>query len=318
VKPPREWSIEDVLGLPAGEQDWFERKGSKALDLTLSGVDENRVRSGLSVTLSAMANSGGGQIIYGLTDTGQVDMGGVSRAVKQGTKAWLEDIIPKLVEFNLQGFSVFEISDLSTTAPRPGKGKSLYVIDVPDSETAPHQATDQRYYGRVGGKSRPLPHRFVLDIMNRRKYPLVEPIIEPVVESRTEQSTTVRLRLLLKNRGPIRARDYLVKIKLPASLPVTIRANIADLGVEEIDGIGYRVWGYTGGPVTLFPNFRVEEQRCVLGFVVDQMTKGEILMGSAGRLKLRWETYADDMPPRKGEIDFLELLRPVLLRPELH
>jgi hypothetical protein len=59
VKSVRDWDLPYVLGLPVGEQDWLERKGSKALDLTLQGVDENRVRSQLSVTLSAMVNTGG-------------------------------------------------------------------------------------------------------------------------------------------------------------------------------------------------------------------------------------------------------------------
>lgn len=158
-----------------------------------------------------MANSGGGQIVFGLNDAGQVDMGGVSRTIKRGTKAWLEDIIPKLVEFTLQGFSIFEVTDPPTATPQLGEGRAIYAVDVPDSEGSPHQATDQKYYGRIGGKSRSLSHWFVLDIMNRRKYPLVEPIIESILEQRTDQKNVYRVRIWLENRGPIRARDYLLE-----------------------------------------------------------------------------------------------------------
>jgi len=76
MKPVRDWTVEDLLQLPPGEQDWFERKGKKALDLTASGVDENHVRSELSTTLSAMANTGGGQIVFGLTNVGVSTTGG--------------------------------------------------------------------------------------------------------------------------------------------------------------------------------------------------------------------------------------------------
>ncbi len=134
MKNPSEWTLNDLLVLPKGEQDWFERKGSRALDLNIPGVNESRVRTELSVTLSAMANTGGGQIIYGLTNEGKIDLGGISQTIRGGTKSWLEDIIPNSVEFPLRGFSVFEITDQPVLTPGLGQGKAVYVVDVPDSE----------------------------------------------------------------------------------------------------------------------------------------------------------------------------------------
>src|SRR5713226_5759833 len=96
AKPVGEWVEDDVLSLPKGENDSFERKGAHMLDLTLPNTNEGRVLDELAKQLSAFANTGGGQIVYGMTDTGAVDNGGVARSVKgnQSTKDWLEDVIP--------------------------------------------------------------------------------------------------------------------------------------------------------------------------------------------------------------------------------
>ena len=56
-RPAAEWDEEYVLSLPTGENDWFERKGSKLLDLN-AGAKEGHVRSELGKQLSAFANIG--------------------------------------------------------------------------------------------------------------------------------------------------------------------------------------------------------------------------------------------------------------------
>jgi hypothetical protein len=174
-EPVAKWKEDDVLSLPSGENDTFERKGAQLLDLTMPGVDVNEVRNELAKQLSAFANTGGGQIIYGLTNSGAVDNGGVARSVRgrQTTKEWLENVIPKLTEFEIIGFNVYEILPKlkgSSLAP----DKSIYVVDVPDSDRAPHQSSrDLRYYVRISGNSLPAPHRLVEDIRNRARHPKI-------------------------------------------------------------------------------------------------------------------------------------------------
>ncbi len=67
MKPTSEWDLNHILQLPPGEFDWLEMKGRKALDFSLSSVDENKVLDELSKQVSAFANSGGGVIVYGIT-----------------------------------------------------------------------------------------------------------------------------------------------------------------------------------------------------------------------------------------------------------
>jgi predicted HTH transcriptional regulator len=111
TKPVSEWSEDDVLSLPPDENDTFERKGSDLLDLTLRRVSEDAVRDELAKQLSAFANMGGGQIIYGVTNAGTIDNGGVARSIigRQSTKDWPENVIPTLTDFEIVGCNVYEI-----------------------------------------------------------------------------------------------------------------------------------------------------------------------------------------------------------------
>ena len=175
MKDPKDWHEEDLLNLPPGEHDWIEYKGRRTLDLTADRVDENDVRGNLSKAISAFANSGGGTLVLGINDrTIQVDDGGISQKIKpSGTKEWLEDVIPTLVEPTLIKFNVYPIIR-ETENSNILLDRAVYVIQIEDSQQAPHQASDNKYYGRVGGKSRPLPHRMVVDIMGRRKHPIID------------------------------------------------------------------------------------------------------------------------------------------------
>jgi hypothetical protein len=227
-----------VLALPLGENNTFERKGSRLLDLTLTGVKEGDVLDELAKQLSAFGSSGGGRIIYGVKNDGAVDNGGVARFAKgrQSTKEWLEDVIPNLTEFEILGFNVYEVLP-NATSSLLAPNKSLYVVDIPDSERAPHQSTrDQKYYVRLGGKSRPATHRLVEDIRNRSRYPKLEIFGLQILNanpsghrqssggSTSEFQLGVTLLFELRNSGGVRATSACLQL----SSVVSISASFAD------------------------------------------------------------------------------------------
>ena len=78
-----------------------------------------------------------------------------------------------MVEFPLRKFNVYQILGKSKKSVIE-KGKAIYIIDIPDSENAPHQAFDKKYYARIGGTSKPINHKFVTDIIGRRKDPIMD------------------------------------------------------------------------------------------------------------------------------------------------
>jgi len=88
------WSEEDVLALPSGEQDYFDRKSGKI-------ISQPSFEDDLAKALSAFANSGGGHLIIGVTDDGIID--GVPETVRGRAKPkdWIEQKIPRLLTYPL-------------------------------------------------------------------------------------------------------------------------------------------------------------------------------------------------------------------------
>lgn len=180
MKSVAEWTEEDILNLPAGEHDWFEIKGRKAIDLSLDGVNEAKIALSLSQEVSAFANSGGGQIIFGISDQRilstprSVDDGGVSLTFKRpNTKEWLESWVATLVEPRLRNFNIYVVTKNGESS-QIEVGRGLFILDIASSSDAPHQARDNRYYVRAASHSRPANHQMVVDIFNRRQHPQFE------------------------------------------------------------------------------------------------------------------------------------------------
>lgn len=157
------WSEEEILSLPAGELDYFDRKSGAI-------INEPDFQKKLAKALSAFANSGGGYLILGVKDDGTIDGVPKVRKGRTSTREWLEQAIPNLLSYPLQDFRVHE-ADPSTPTTIPA-GKVVIVIDVGDSERAPHQDTFTKlYYHRVSGHSEPAPHLYLESLRLREKYP---------------------------------------------------------------------------------------------------------------------------------------------------
>ena len=60
------WTESELIALPSGEHDYFERKSGDVLN-------DSGFREKLAKAVSAFANSGGGHLIIGVKDDGTVD-----------------------------------------------------------------------------------------------------------------------------------------------------------------------------------------------------------------------------------------------------
>jgi hypothetical protein len=157
------WSEEEILSFPSGELDYFDRKSGAI-------VNDPDFLKKLAKALSAFSNSGGGHLILGIKNDGIVD--GVPKIHKgrASTREWLEQVIPELLSYPLQDFRVHEVDPSAPTAIPTGY--VVIVIDVGDSERAPHQDTfTKHYYHRVSGHSVPAPHLYLESLRLREKYP---------------------------------------------------------------------------------------------------------------------------------------------------
>jgi hypothetical protein len=299
------------------EDDKLERKGSRMLDLTLPGVKESDVKNELAKQLSAFANMGGGRILYGVTDDGQVDNGGISSLIKGGRspKDWLESVIPTLTDYEITGVNVYSISAQSPSS-RIQEGKSIFVVDVPDSERAPHQSKrDLRYYVRMGGSSRPAPHKLIEDIRNRAIHPNLNVVHSEVLRVHVQRvphtlkaQVELGVRLTLKNLGRVKANNACIFVEhgvlriQPFDLPLVVKNRAASGGVYwELLHPVYPEMEFThdltcqlGVEKRLLPPSGSTAVLCYEG------TDKEL-----DDATLRWRIFADSAPPESGSFQLV-------------
>jgi len=328
MKEPREWDEQYLLSLPIGEFDWLEVKGRLGLDLTLPNVQEQHVKENLSKAISAFANTGGGYFILGLSNPKtkwQIDDGGINLSVKKpSTREWLENIIPTLVDFPLTSFNVYVIQNTGSNSQiSPGRG--VFIIDVPDSDLAPHQAINHMYYARVGGKSQPIPHRLVADIFGRRQYPKIQlsfnieitnTLYDDILGSAPNSNPFRKFKLLIKaiNEGRVFAQYVNVRVHVPAILLNSLFLEMYEQNneYELIDGMEYLplTRRNTKRDIVKSQGFGQREYGSSwfdpilpsLSFGWDQELIDEFDKIKHGDLKIFWEAYADNAPGQSGNL----------------
>lgn len=171
----QQWNEADVLALPTGEHDWFERKAGALYDANdLSGI-----RGALAKASSAFANTGGGSLVLGIEDDGATFDGLPPARGSTPMREWIEQLVPNLVSYPLVEFRVHEVQPDPAASTLPS-GTVVIVIDFGDSPTAPHQcdyggggAQKYVYYMRQGGHSVLAPHHVVELIRQRLTAPVL-------------------------------------------------------------------------------------------------------------------------------------------------
>jgi len=115
-----------------------------------------------SKQVSAFANSGGWNLVLGLSDDKEIEP--CEQLVgRQPMKDYLATVVEQSVEYPLQDFRVHRIP--LTKDPQ----KSIFIIEVGDSLAASHQAKrDSHYYYRIDGHTKPAPHLHV-ELLRQRE-----------------------------------------------------------------------------------------------------------------------------------------------------
>jgi hypothetical protein len=137
-----------------------EWKASEAL------ARDDKKMNELAISVSAMANSAGGQIFYCIDESKKtggpvtVDDGVADPKI---TREWIEQVLISRVHPRMNGVRIDQV-DL-------GVGKRGFIISVPQSQVGPHQAPDNRYYKRFELQARAMEDYEVKDILRRATTP---------------------------------------------------------------------------------------------------------------------------------------------------
>ena len=298
---PDRWDEARLAALDAHEHDFQEFKGSAWT--FAHGEPASTFVFSLSKQVSAFVNGAGGRLFLGLDDDGRID-GGVRTDLRGGgTRAWLEDIVPTSVDPPLQRCNVFEVGP-SGPESRIQPGHAVYVIELPASDEAPHQAKDHRYYLRIAGKSRPMGHVHVQDILRRSRHPAVTlsrlgPYGEPErVADPRGPLVFVQLRAFLANRGRTLARHVGLELSVPRPFVGSeVRRRTRLEGEVSYTQSPGAITYFRYHPTPLFPGQEVYAASVWLG--VHATNVGLARAGAT----VTWRAYADDAAPTTGAFE---------------
>jgi hypothetical protein len=294
------WTEVMLLGLEPHEHDFQEFKGAGWV-VGPDGDVAGDFTFALSKQVSAFVNGAGGRLFLGIDDFGHIDGGVTTKLKGGGTRAWLEDVVPMAVDPPLRRCNVFEVtSDDPASRIRPGH--AVYVVDLPASEDAPHQAKDHRYYLRIAGKSRPMGHLHVQDVLRRTRHPRLAlsrlgPYgeLEPYEGDPRGPQVLLQFRALIANAGRSMAHHVGLELQVPRPLAGSeVRRRMK----ESEDVLHTQTPGlmtfFRHHPTPLFPG-----QIVYAGSVwvsVHLNNRAAVRDGAV----LGWTVYADDAEPLRG------------------
>lgn len=157
-------TTDDLLAaLPANEDNRWEFKSAAVLE------SKDQLKKVLGKQISAFANSGGGNLVFGVSDDRQIEPCPLQNG-RQSMKDFLSTMVWQSVDYPLQSFTIHPLPVANET------DKFVFVVAVEDSPASPHQSKDDgKYYYRIDGHTHIAPHlellrnrvtRAVLDIAN--------------------------------------------------------------------------------------------------------------------------------------------------------
>ena len=253
--------------------------------------------------VSAMANSAGGLLIYGIREFSETEKRHLPERIvpvdrSETPREWIEQIINS-IRPRIEGIVIHSVQ-LET-----GENDVVYVIEIPQSHTA-HQASNHRYYKRFNFQSVPMEDYEIRDVMFREKTAdvvtrfLIEIKNSTDEESQTEQNLIVQA----KNLGSAYARYVACFVDVPVSTLV----RIEDQRSIKDGGRFYRHrltnFNQEYADETFKSNFPLLRNMSMSWKIPLKDDFSEL---DREGLEIKWKVYADNALPKEGKISFDEI-----------
>jgi Predicted transcriptional regulator containing an HTH domain and an uncharacterized domain shared with the mammalian protein Schlafen len=289
----------------------LEYKSAEALDRS-----EHKKKE-ITKDVSAMANSAGGVLIYGIAEYSDPEKRHLPERItpvdrRLFPREWVEQII-QAIRPRIDGIVIHSVN-LSS-----GDSDVAYVIEIPQSHTA-HQASDHRYYKRFNFQAVPMEDYEIRDVMFREQTPNITLNFLIEKTSRIEESAhsdgngaenpalneTDKINLIVqaRNNGSAFAQYVAVFLDLPvAVLPsVEHKMNLKDGGKMYRHRLTNLNQEYADEQFKA--NFPLLRSMTMYWKIPLKNDFGDF---SASDLSIKWKVYADNAPPKEGKIPLREI-----------
>lgn len=226
--------LQNLVDQGIEESLYLDYKASAALSRQSEAISE------LCKDVTALANSAGGQIVYGIEED---KARGKPKRLDEGvsdpkiTREWIVQILNSRVQPRIDGLRVERIPLSDDDA------SFAYVITVQPTHTGPHQAPDKKYYRRFELHSEPMNDYEIRDVQNRSAAPslVVTPTITKLTRSLEYEGLALfRLHFEIENLSRQPAYYTLVTIGVSPDIEPRDPAAFQRFGTETSDD-GHRL-----------------------------------------------------------------------------
>ena len=295
-KDPWEWTeseLQSLIDNRVPEAVGLEYKCSDSL-----GKTEGK-RKEIGKDISAMANSDGGVVIYGIKTHSEEEEKHIPQDFDEDISAshvsieWLEQVASSHIQPSIAGLRFHRI-ELKAKA----SGRSVYVVYVPKGTWA-HQAADKRYHGRIERTTTALEDYQIRDINNRLKYPLLMPHFTLTTTNKKDSATQYNFEVYLENTGAVRARDWQLELDIPRQIQYKLLATKDMILLERKARTNILRLNLGASAQIIFPQ---DKQKVFVGYnwEIGNLNFNDL----ADRGVISWKVFADDSPPRYGKTTF--------------
>lgn len=283
----------------------LEYKSAEALDRAELKKKE------ITKDVSAMANSAGGLLIYGISEFAREEKRHLPEKITavdrtKYPREWVEQII-QAIRPRIDGIIIHSINLHS------GNNDVAYIIEIPQSNTA-HQASDHRYYKRFNFQAVPMEDYEVRDVMFREQTPDIA--LSFLIEINSQPSG-----VFLGNEPPAASNSYnlIVQARNQGSAFAQYVACFLDIPVSILQNIENKMNVKDGGRMyrhrltNLNQEYADDNFKANFPLLRSMSMNWKIPLNEkindlrSGNLEIKWKVYADNALPKENKIQLKEI-----------
>lgn len=297
---PKAWTeprIRKLIESETEESLTLEYKSAEAL----AKIDYNKQE--ITKDVSAMANSAGGLLIYGVREYSDPQKRHLPEKIipidrSELPREWLEQVI-NTIRPRISGLIIHSVQLESS------ENDVVYVVEIPQSNTA-HQANNHRYYKRFNFQAVPMEDYELRDVIFRERMPDVT--VRFLIEMKFGESNGLEQNLIVqaRNRGSAYARFVACFVDVPVEALVSIE-NPRSVK----DGGRY----YRHRLTNLNQEYADETFRANFPLLRSMTMSWKIPLDpgfdfeDTNHPQIKWKVYADNALPKGGRIRIEEIER---------